>query len=431
MAARASSLLLALALVTVGPAPLSAQPASGPAAASSNLDDDPIVDVRTIDHESYRAIAARLPEGQAPRIDGKLDDAIWATAPLQGNFIQREPRFGAPASEKTEFRILYDDRNIYIAVWAWDSDPEGILGSELKRDSGLRKGDQIKINFDTFHDHRNAFYFSTNPLGAYKDANSVENGRTINYDWNAVWNNKTSVDDKGWYVETRHPAQPAAFPHDHRRGALGLQRLPHHPPQERRGLLGPVPARVGRRRASPGCPDAGVLSGLNDLRARRRIEFVPYVLPTAARDYVTQGAVATRREVRRRLQDRADQRSHRRPHLSHRLRAGGGGPGGGEPLAFQPVLPGEAAVLHRERRHLRLRQVRVRAGRRRGGRRSRACWRSSTAAASGWPTGRRCRFMAGGRVTGRVGQYALGALNVEHRGRDHSTRRHPDDAERR
>ena len=109
-ASRAWSLLIALAFVVVGPASLWAQPASGPAAAAPNPADDPILDVKAIDHESYRAIAARLPEGQAPKIDGKLDDAIWATAPLQGNFIQREPRFGARASEKTEFRILYDDR---------------------------------------------------------------------------------------------------------------------------------------------------------------------------------------------------------------------------------------------------------------------------------------------------------------------------------
>ena len=73
----------------------------------------------------------------------------------------------------------------------------------MKRDAGLNKGDQLKITIDTFHDHRNAFYFSTNPLGAYKDANTVENGRTINYDWNAVWNNKTSIDDSGWYIESR------------------------------------------------------------------------------------------------------------------------------------------------------------------------------------------------------------------------------------
>ena len=74
--------------------------------------------------------------------------------------------------------------------------------------------DQLKITIDTFHDHRNAFYFSTNPLGAYKDANTVENGRSINYDWNAVWNNKTTIDDKGWYVEMAIPLTITVRPAD-------------------------------------------------------------------------------------------------------------------------------------------------------------------------------------------------------------------------
>ena len=168
-------------------------------------------DIKTVDPETFRAIAYKITEAQRPDIDGKLNDEAWSLAPAQGNFVQREPSFGAPSSEKTEFRILYDDKSLYIGVWVWDSDASGIMGSEMKRDAGLNKGDQLKITLDTFHDHRNAFYFSTNPLGAYKDANTVENGRTINYDWNAVWNNKTTIDDKGWYIEIAIPLNQLRF----------------------------------------------------------------------------------------------------------------------------------------------------------------------------------------------------------------------------
>lgn len=56
-----------------------------------------------------------------------------AFSEAQGNVIQREPRYGAPSSEKTEFRILYDERALYIGVWVWDSDPSGIMGTEMKR----------------------------------------------------------------------------------------------------------------------------------------------------------------------------------------------------------------------------------------------------------------------------------------------------------
>lgn len=281
--------LVALTLLVVGPATVCAQPsASGPAPSAGSPDDDPIVDVRTIDHEAYVAMAARLPAGTAPRIDGLLDDEVWKLAPPQGNFVQREPRFGARASEPTEFRILYDDRTLYIGIWAWDSNPTGILASEMKRDSGLRKGDQIKLNFDTFHDHRNAFYFSTNPLGAYKDANSVENGRTINYDWNAVWNNRTSMDEKGWYVEVAIPLSQLRFPGSIGEALWGLNvcRIIFRKNEEDYWV--PFPREWGAAGFSR-MSNAGVLGGLKDLHARRRMELVPYVLPSASRDYVLQG----------------------------------------------------------------------------------------------------------------------------------------------
>ena len=248
-------------------------------APDTTLSDRParIVDVRTIDPDSYRAVAMRVPEGEAPRIDGHLDEAVWQLAPVQGDFVQREPSFGAAASEKTEFRILYDDRHIYVGIWAWDSRPSGILASELKRDSGLRKGDQIKINFDTFHDHRNAFYFSTNPLGAYKDANSVENGRTINYDWNAVWNNRTSVDDHGWYVELAIPFSQLRFPRaiDEALWGLNICRVILRKNEEDYWV--PFPREWGASGFAR-MSGAGVLAGLKGTTPRRRFEMLPYVL---------------------------------------------------------------------------------------------------------------------------------------------------------
>ncbi|HEX6162505.1 MAG TPA: DUF5916 domain-containing protein [Vicinamibacterales bacterium] len=242
-------------------------------------------DIKTVDPETFRAMAFRISEAQRPDIDGQLTEEAWALAPAQGNFIQREPAYGAPSTEKTEFRVLYDDRTLYIGVWVWDSNPAGIMGSEMKRDAGLNKGDQLKITIDTFHDHRNSFYFSTNPLGAYKDANTVENGRTINYDWNAVWNNKTSIDDKGWYIEIAIPLSQLRF-----RTAIGestwglnLCRILFRKNEESYWV--PFPREWGANGFAR-VSNAGVLEGLTDLRARRRIELVPFVSPSASRDYL-------------------------------------------------------------------------------------------------------------------------------------------------
>ena len=158
----------------------------------------------------------------------------------------------------------------------------------MKRDAGLNKGDQLKITIDTFHDHRNAFYFSTNPLGAYKDANTVENGRTINYDWNAVWDNKTSIDDKGWYIEIAIPLSQLRFRTTIGESTWGINLCRILFRKNEESYWVPFPREWGASGFAR-VSNAGVLTGLKDLKSRRRIEFVPYLLPTAARDYVTQG----------------------------------------------------------------------------------------------------------------------------------------------
>jgi hypothetical protein len=249
-------------------------------------------DIKLIDPETFRATALRLRDGQQPDIDGRLTEEAWALAPSQGNFIQREPAFGAPATEQTEFKILYDERTLFIGVWVFDSAPTGIMGSEMKRDSGLNKGDQLKITIDTFHDHRNAFYFSTNPLGAYKDANTVENGRTINYDWNAVWDNKTSIDDRGWYIEIAIPLSQLRFRTTIGESTWGINfcRILFRKNEESYWV--PFPREWGPSGFAR-VSNSGVLQGLSDLRSRRRLEFVPYLLPSAARDYVAGSQVDT------------------------------------------------------------------------------------------------------------------------------------------
>lgn len=271
-------LRLLIALAVIATLASSAWAEQGPSAS-------PAFDIKNIDPESFRAIAFKITDEQRPSIDGRLTEEAWSLAPAQGNFIQREPDFGTPSSERTEFRILYDDRTLYFGVWVWDSDPDGIMGSEMKRDAGLNKGDQLKITIDTFHDHRNAFYFSTNPLGAYKDANTVENGRTINYDWNAVWDNKTSRDDRGWYVEIAIPLSQLRFKTRIGESTWGLNLCRILFRKNEESYWVPFPREWGPSGFAR-MSNAGVLQGLNNVRSRRRIEFVPFVLPSVGRDYV-------------------------------------------------------------------------------------------------------------------------------------------------
>ena len=243
---------------------------------------DGVIDMSTLDPHDFRAMAVRLPGGMEPRIDGLMDDEAWRQGAAFGGFTQRDPDVGAPATHPTEFRIVYDDARIYVGIWAFEPHEDAIIASELERDSFLRKGDQIRITFDTFHDHRNLFYFSTNPLSAMKDGYSTDNGN-MNWDWNGVWEVRSSADDRGWYSEFAIPLSQLRFRDgpDQQVWGLNVTRIVMHIREESsftplRREWGP-PANI---RAA----GSGLLLGLDELRPRRRFEVIPFVAPGVVRN---------------------------------------------------------------------------------------------------------------------------------------------------
>lgn len=240
-------------------------------------------DINAVDPDTFRVIAVRLPEGRAPRIDGKLGDEAWQLAAPAGHFIQREPDYGAPITEDTQFRILYDDRKIYFGIWAYDSDPDGIVASELKRDAGLKKGDQVKMVIDTFHDHRNNFFLATNPLGARKDSYDVDNGHLVNYDWNGVWECKTSRDRHGWYAEIAIPLSQLRYRTSPAETVWGLNLCRIIARKHEEAYWVPYPREWGTMGISR-LAAAGHVAGLRGLRAPRRFELVPFAAPRVGRD---------------------------------------------------------------------------------------------------------------------------------------------------
>ena len=144
-------------------------------------------------------------------IDGSLDEAPWRQAPKIGDLIQRIPEAGAEPTEKTEVTLLYDKDNLYIGVMCYDSEPQRVLASEMARDASLRADDRLEIVLDTFRDHSNAFYFSTNPAGALVDGLVFANGETNN-DWDAIWIVRTEQTDEGWSAEFAIPFKTLSFP---------------------------------------------------------------------------------------------------------------------------------------------------------------------------------------------------------------------------
>ncbi len=141
---------------------------------------------------------------EPPVMDGIVDESSWTLADVATNFLQREPREGQPATERTEVRILYDDENLYVSLIAYDSDPSAIIATELRRDAighqFRRSDDTFTVLLDTFNDGRSAFQFTVNPLGTRYDA-TIRNESEVNSDWDEAWEAAAQITSRGWEAE--------------------------------------------------------------------------------------------------------------------------------------------------------------------------------------------------------------------------------------
>ena len=168
---------------------------------------------------SVRALRLDPEAAESIRLDGRLDEAVWATAPVASGFRQREPREGAPASQDTEVRVLFDAATLYIGVLARDSEPDRIIARILQRDHVLDDGhgiewagdDAIAILLDPFHDRRNGVVFATNPNGAEFDA-LLTDENDLNVDWRGVWQVRAARVPEGWSAEFAIPFRTLRYP---------------------------------------------------------------------------------------------------------------------------------------------------------------------------------------------------------------------------
>ena len=176
-----------------------------------------------------RRLAAKRAQGPIT-LDGKLDELSWAGAPLANKFVQNDPREGEPATYDTEVRMLYDDRALYIGVFAKDPEPGSIIVNELRKDFNTATADGFQVVIDTFHDERNGYQFAINPSGAKWDSQMSNEGRDQNQNWDGIWDVGTRIGEDGWYAEIEIPFKTLKF--------------------------GPMSCRTGASTSSAGCADA-------------------------------------------------------------------------------------------------------------------------------------------------------------------------------
>ena len=148
--------------------------------------------------------AARLIGGLD--LDGALDEEVYGAVEAVSDFIQLEPNTGAPATERTEVWLFFDDTSFYVSARCWHSAPESEwIVNEMRRDSfNVMSNEAFAFVLDTFYDRRNGIYFAINPIGGRIDG-QITNEGSFNGDWNPIWNVRTGRFDGGWSFEAQVP----------------------------------------------------------------------------------------------------------------------------------------------------------------------------------------------------------------------------------
>ena len=209
------------------------------------------------------------------RIDGKLDEPIYETVPSMSDFIQQDPVEGAPATEKTEVWVFFDADNFYVTARCWESRPDRMVANEMQRDSrNVPQNESVGIAIDTFYDHRNSMVFEMTSLGGRYDG-QVTNERNMNNSWNPVWRFATGKFDRGWVVEERIPFKSIRY----RPGTTqiwGFNVRRRNQWKNETSYLVPIPASFGPGGHFRGISLAATLVGLEVPSGSKNVEIKPY-----------------------------------------------------------------------------------------------------------------------------------------------------------
>ena len=229
---------------------------------------------------------------ERPRIDGRLDDAVWRDAIHLTEFVQQNPVEGAPASEETDVWIAYDTQNIYIAVHAHYGDPGIMRANRIDRDQAF-EDDNISIYFDTFLDQQRAYRFSVNGYGVQGDAvvnargfSSGGRGRrrgssfffgggappTGDSSWDALFDSGGQIVEDGFTAEMAIPFKSLRYPQRERNvpHRWGFQVVRDVRGKDEYQVWAPV-----TRNVSGFLTQMGVLEGITNLSLSRNLEFLP------------------------------------------------------------------------------------------------------------------------------------------------------------
>lgn len=261
--------LVALALIGLAAVPvvLAAQDGVVPAAAAA----------RPRPAAGRREIAA-VASPSPIRLDGALDEDLWRLAVPATDFVQSEPDEGSPATERTEVRVAYDADYLYIAAYLYDSRPDLLVVSDIRKDFRTDNQDTFEVILDTFADRRNGYVFATNPAGARADQQVTNEGRETNTSWDAPWSVRTRRVQDGWTAEMAIPLRAIRASATAEAWGINFSRRIRR--KNEVVFWAPIPRAYALTRLSL----AGDLVGLPGGARARDLRLTPYVLGRNVRD---------------------------------------------------------------------------------------------------------------------------------------------------
>ena len=228
---------------------------------------------------------------QPPLIDGVVaTEPAWQAIEAATNFRQLEPFEGEPATERTEVRVGFDDKHLYIAVICHDSATDSLAVSDSRRDANLGEEDSFRIVLDTYLDRQNAFVFGTNIAGIQYDGQVTNEGRDggrgrgggggANLDWDTSWTVRTSVGERAWEAELAIPFRNLRYGAGNESWGINIERNIRR--KSERSYWAPLGREANLFRVSM----AGTLEGV-EAPKQRNLQIIPYALGSQADDGIS------------------------------------------------------------------------------------------------------------------------------------------------
>jgi hypothetical protein len=158
---------------------------------------------------SKKSYFTKMVNSKTPMIDGVLEDETWKSVEWSSDFLQRVPTNGEKPTYQTAFKIVYDLQYLYIAVRAYDDEPDKIIKRLSRRDT--YDSDLIEVHFDSYFDKRTAFTFVISAAGVITDEAISNNGENWDASWDPIWWGKSNIDELGWTAELKIPLSQLRF----------------------------------------------------------------------------------------------------------------------------------------------------------------------------------------------------------------------------